>query len=244
MSFIRALAQRRLEPEWLDVLPAADPRACRSRRDLRRVNFLMGHRGILRRCLRDALVDNAPRRIVELGAGDGTLMLALARDLAAQWPGVSVQFIDQQDLVQGDTRASFRQLGWQVECVSADLLSWMRQRRDPRPDVILANLVLHHFGETALRDLLSEVAAATDMFIAVEPRRSALALAGGRALGLIGCNDVTRHDAVVSVQAGFRDGDLSRLWPREGEWRLAESTAGLFSHLFVAQRLSEPARAQ
>ena len=230
------LAERRLEPEWLDVLPAADPRACRSRRDLRRVNFLMGHRGILRRSLREATAAKVPRRIVELGAGDGTLMLGLARDLVAEWPGVTVQLIDQQDLVQRDTLAEFERLGWTIETVRSDLLSFMRGNRGRRADLMLANLVLHHFEEAPLRELFAEIAGATDRFVALEPRRSALALAGGRALGLIGCNDVTRHDAVVSVQAGFRDRDLSRLWPDDGKWGLTESPAGLFSHLFIARR--------
>ena len=34
---------RVLEPEWLDALPHEDPRARRSRRDLVRVNALMGN---------------------------------------------------------------------------------------------------------------------------------------------------------------------------------------------------------
>ena len=38
---------RRLEAEWLDVLPASDPRAARSRRDLVRVNALMGNARIV-----------------------------------------------------------------------------------------------------------------------------------------------------------------------------------------------------
>ena len=43
--------ERCVEPEMLDRLPAADPEAIRSRSDLRRVNRLMGHAGIIRRAL-------------------------------------------------------------------------------------------------------------------------------------------------------------------------------------------------
>jgi hypothetical protein len=56
-------------------------------------------------------------------------------------------------------------------------------------------------------------------------------------LGLIGANAVTRHDAAVSVRAGFQGGELSALWPADPRWRLRECRAGLFSHLFLAQRL-------
>jgi hypothetical protein len=76
----------------------------------------------------------------------------------------------------------------------------------------------------------------TPLFVACEPRRSSMALAGSRLLGFIGCNDVTRHDAVVSVRAGFSDGELSDAWPAGPGWSLEERPAPPFSHLFVARR--------
>ncbi len=71
---------RIVEPEWLDTMPADDPRAIRTRSDLVRINWVMQHRWIIQNTLRRALT--APRRIVELGAGDGTLLLGLDRTLA------------------------------------------------------------------------------------------------------------------------------------------------------------------
>jgi hypothetical protein len=64
-----------------------------------------------------------------------------------------------------------------------------------------------------------------------DPRRSARSLLFSRLLWVIGCNQVTRHDAVVSIRAGF---ELSRLWPADQSWTLQENPAGWFSHLFVA----------
>ncbi|HUQ53073.1 MAG TPA: hypothetical protein VM692_12685, partial [Gammaproteobacteria bacterium] len=61
---------RRVLPELLDELAPNDPRARRSRRDLRLVNRIMGHPLLLARAL-DAVVTRAPLRLVELGAGDG-----------------------------------------------------------------------------------------------------------------------------------------------------------------------------
>ena len=65
-----------------------------------------------------------------------------------------------------------------------------------------------------------------------------MSLAGSHLLGLIGCNDVTRHDAVVSVHAGFRDAEISRGMAARLErlGTLHETAAGAFSHLFVARR--------
>jgi hypothetical protein len=46
---------------------------------------------------------------------------------------------------------------------------------------------------------------------------------------------VTRHDAVVSVRAGFRDDELTAIWPRDARWRIEERGRGLFSHAFTAR---------
>jgi len=101
---------------------------------------------------------------------------------------------------------------------------------------MLANLFLHHFAKAPLSELLRLAAARTNLFIACEPRRSSLARTASRWLGLVGCNAVTRHDAVVSVCAGFVGQEISGCWPAETQWALSENPAGLFSHCFVAQR--------
>src|SRR5215813_973233 len=47
----RMIPARRLEPEWLDQLPATDPGAIHTRRDLRRINALLRHPAIMERVL-------------------------------------------------------------------------------------------------------------------------------------------------------------------------------------------------
>ena len=92
---------RRSSPEILDDLPPADPRAIRSRRDLQRVNRVMGSCGILTRAIRRALnpaPHKAPLRLLELGAGDGTLALRIAKRLATSWPAVELTLLDRQAL--------------------------------------------------------------------------------------------------------------------------------------------------
>ena len=107
----------------------------------------------------------------------------------------------------------------------------------PICDAVVANLFLHHFSAPQLAGLLAGAARRAKVFIALEPRRSVWALAVSRMLWVIGCNGVTRHDAPVSVRAGFAGGELSRLWPAAEGWSLVERRAGWFSHLFVAQRV-------
>jgi 2-polyprenyl-3-methyl-5-hydroxy-6-metoxy-1,4-benzoquinol methylase len=236
--------QRAVGAEILDELPPTDARAIRSRRDLRRVNFVMGSCGILSRTLRDALASSAhraPLRILELGAGDGSLALRLAGRLSRSRPEAELTLLDRQALLAEPTGIAFAHLGWTLRALTVDVFEWARsptqQRLTDRWDVILANLFLHHFETDALRELLAAVADRCDAFIACEPRRSLTALIGSRLLPALGVSRDTLHDAVVSVRAGFRGDELSRMWPgRPRGWKVAERPAGLFSHLFVAAR--------
>ncbi len=231
--------QRDVQPEILDDLLPGDALAVGSRADLRRLNAIMGHEALLwaamRRHLDFATLSSRPLRIVELGAGDGTLLLRVARRCAASGVIAHVILLDRQDLVSAATHRAFAALKWSVEGVTTDILSWL-ERDVPPVDVMLANLLLHHFPDLELARLLEMAASKTRLFIACEPRRSARALMVSRWLGLIGCNAVTRHDAVVSVRAGFSGYDLTALWPADPAWLVHEQAAGLFSHCFTAQR--------
>jgi hypothetical protein len=64
-------------------------------------------------------------------------------------------------------------------------------------------------------------------------------LLGSHLVGLLGCNAVTRNDAVLSVHAGFRDAELTAAWPTAGAWEIDEYPAGLFTHCFLAKRSGE-----
>ena len=225
---------RVLQPELLDILPADNPEAARSRADLRRVNAWMGHRRILVRALQTLPAANV-HRVIELGAGDGTFTLSLARNPSARWPNIEITLLDQQRLVARETEESFRRLGWRPRVVQADVFDWL-DAESQTADLVLANLFLHHFKEGELQRLLRAVAERTTCFVALEPRRHLVPRLGCELLWLIGCNRVTRHDARLSVRAGFRGQELSSLWPRASGWHVREQSAGMFSHLFTATR--------
>jgi len=225
---------RRLEPELLDQLPADDPRAIRSRRDLRRVNAWMLNAGRMAGLLRTYIDAEPPRTLVDLGAGDGQFMLQVAQRLAPRWPNVTVVLLDRQNIVSDATRAAFSALQWRVEPTSADVFDFLS--RTPPVDIITANLFLHHFADEALARLLGRAAELARLVVACEPRRAKFVVRASRLLWAIGCNEVSVHDAVVSARAGFNAKELSALWPRRGEWELHEHDAGLFTHCFVARR--------
>jgi hypothetical protein len=276
---------RTLHPELLDDLSANDPGAIGSRRDLRRLNTLMGHVTIIARSLKKVFPNTPPSQILEIGAGDGQLLLRVAQSLSSRKssrciesqlnhnpgsaiqfhplpkgegrgegeensidrpisisqqipavrPPVDVLFIDLKNLLRYETKAEFATLNWRVNSIEADIFNWLKDS-STKTDVTIANLVLHHFTDAQLTLLFSELAEKTRAFVAAEPRRSRWPLICSRLLGVIGCNAITRHDAPVSVRAGFNGRELSALWPRSNEWELTERRAGLFSHLFVARR--------
>lgn len=224
--------KRIVQPELLDELPPDDPLAIHSRQDLRRVNAWMGHHRLMAQTLTELVAVHPPNQITELGAGDGDFLLRVAQKITPRWPRVEAMLIDLQNNVSGDTLAAFQSLSWRADTITADVFAWPLIKSD----LVIANLFLHHFEEARLAELLHLVAHRTNLFIAIEPRRGLWPSTCSRLLWAIGCNDVTRHDAVVSVRAGFAGRELSRLWPDQPGWQLTEKSAGAFSHLFIARK--------
>ena len=250
--------KRIVKPELLDELPPDDPSAIHSRRDLRRINAWMRNHAIMANALQTAVNGQTPKQITELGAGDGDFLLRVARRLSSfgvpsrtspdgpnrpkpglratgAWNEVKVTLLDRQKIVTPQTLAAFASLGWRAEAVVADVFDWPQT---PAPaEIVVANEILHHFDDARLAGLLRVIAGRTHLFIAIEPSRAPWPLFCSRLLWAIGCNSVTRHDATVSVRAGFVREELSALWPDKRNWQLTEQRASWFSHLFIAQKV-------
>lgn len=238
---------RMVTAERLDGLTADDPDAMRSRRDLQRVHRVMGTRTILLRGLMAMTARHPkemPLRVLEIGAGDGSLMLGVAQALRPCCSSVELTLLDRQALIDPTTITRYRDVGWAVIEEVGDVLDWAAGNTDlpgaaaPTPwDLIVANLFLHHFEDAQLALILGTIANKSRQFFACEPRRDWLALAASHMVGCIGANHVTREDSVISVHAGFNGHELSALWPPQGgPWQLREYSAGLFSHCFRAER--------
>jgi SAM-dependent methyltransferase len=221
---------RHIEREWLDHLAPADPRALRARRDLRRINSWMLQSVIMARLL----IRHAPdrtRKLLDLGAGDGTFLLRVARRLG--WRGVTATLVDRHNAVSNETLAAFNSLTWNVEIATGDVIEFLEWPAGF--DVISVNLFLHHLADQDLVRLMGRAAQCAPLFVACEPERAPWAHFASRQLWAIGCGEVTRHDAPASVRAGFAGRELSSLWPKEESWELHER-ARLFTHCFVARK--------
>lgn len=187
------MPDRTVVPEILDHLPSDDPRAVRSRRDLRMINSLMGNeRWILRSVSRFS--EAIPHGISEIGAGDGHL----TRRLAEKFPATIIHAYDLSPAPPD--------LPPNIHWHKGDLFSI-----DPPPSggILIANLFLHHFEGDMLRQL-GKISENFRALIFSEPAR-------GRFPHLLGnlmhplVNHVTRHDMHVSIDAGFIPGELPRL---------------------------------
>lgn len=207
--------ERRLRAEWLDQLPAHDPRVIRCRRDLRLINWLMGnHRWIMRQLAGFPGVEC--EGIIELGAGDGALLCRIHR----RWPARRLTGIDLAPRPDGLPTA----IQWRTEDVLGEGTVWPG-------GILLCNLVLHHFSRAQIESLAARTRGFQALIIC-ESLRDVNVLRRSRWLHpLLG--DLTQHDMEVSLEAGFLPGELP-LWLglNPGDWTIRES-----SNLFGAHRL-------
>ena len=176
---------RILRPELLDSLPPDSPEAAASRRDLVRLNRFMGNPDWFVRTLPP--LARPGERALELGAGDGSLALALA---GAGLPADALDRIPAPPAWPASAR-------WHV----ADLRAFAGWDAYP---LVLGNLILHHFDDAALAALGTELDRHARVLVFNEPVRHwrcrLLWAVGSR---LHRASPVTRHDGRVSIAAGF-----------------------------------------
>ena len=137
--------KRRLEAELLDHLAADDPAAIASRRDLERINLAMRAPAIMAAALARL---RQPRRLIDLGGGDGRFLLRVARQLP-EWRGVTALVADRQALLADRTRADFAALGWRCEIAQGDIFDTLNAMDGA---LVTANLFLHHLDDAALEE--------------------------------------------------------------------------------------------
>jgi 2-polyprenyl-3-methyl-5-hydroxy-6-metoxy-1,4-benzoquinol methylase len=211
--------KRVLTPEWLDSLPPWSPEAVRSRRDLVRLNRIMGNPAWFARTAPP--LARPGEQALELGAGDGTLSLSLRA------AGLPVDALDRFP-APGAWPAA---VPWHV----TDLLQFGRWAEYP---IVVGNLILHHLDAPALAALGAKLDQTARVLVFNEPLRhlrARLLWAVGAPLG--GAGPVTRHDGRVSIEAGFRADELPcALGLAPARWRCRVSTTFLGAYRFVALR--------
>jgi hypothetical protein len=187
------MMNRVVVPELLDSMSHDDPEAIRSRRDLRRINLLMGNERWICRAV-SKFPEIANRGIVEIGAGDG----GLCNRLQKQFPTAPVAAYD--------LAPAPKDLNAKIKWHQGDIFTMSPPTTG---GVLIANLFLHHFeGETLLE--LGRWVSGFDILIFNEPDRASFPHLLGKLMHPF-INRVTRHDMHVSIRAGFTTGEMIHL---------------------------------
>ena len=223
---LKGMQARVVIPELLDGLAFDDPAARHNRRDLRRLNALMGNFSWFATALSE--VWQPGQRWLELGSGDGSLGRFLGRRFApGDWHVTGVDFWP---------RAADWPGAW--EWRQTDALAFAEAAEG-----VSVNLLLHQFSAPELARLGERWNESNGprMLLLNEPLRRPHCLWLARASFLLGQNHVTRHDALVSVRAGFRRGELARLLGLDAQtWALAETETLLGASRLIAVRKERP----
>ena len=182
--------QRTLQPELLDSLPPEHPDALHNRRDIRLINRMVGNYRWLERTVPSLL--RPAEAVLEIGAGTGELGLRLTRR------GVSIAGLD----LWPRPKSWPSDRPWHCE----DLRTFDRYGDYA---VIVGNLIFHQFSDSDLAALGTRLGRSARVIVACEPHRRRISQILYRAFApLLGANHVSRHDAHVSIAAGFRAGEL------------------------------------
>lgn len=210
-------------PEKLDSLSEDDRAAHANRSDLRRINCLMGNFRWLRKTLRGRLPTGG--HATEWAAGDGGFGVYLIRR-RKRWD-MSLTGIDL----------------WRRPAEWPENWKWNRKNlldldQDEITDVVVGNFILHQFEDAQLAELGGLLKSEARLLCFNETTRSHLAIFLGRLVGWVfAMHPVTRHDAEVSVRAGFCGEELPQLLGlSEAEWSWQIETTLRGSYRMVAER--------
>ncbi|CAN5882687.1 hypothetical protein BH11VER1_BH11VER1_05360 [soil metagenome] len=212
---------RQVLPELLDALPHDDPAAIQSREELHFINQIMGNHRWICRTLHQR--EHKHERILELGAGDGSLARHAWRAGVAspeQWSAL--------DLAPAPVDWPSDAIWYQGDLFARPVL--------PDAEIVVANLFLHHFENDSLQRLGARLPETCRLFIACEPARRRLhSLQGHLLSALVDLGPVTHHDMLVSIQAGFLHDELSRALGLK-DWQTRVSTTAMGAYRFAAWR--------
>lgn len=215
--------ERSIEPELLDSLPPDAPEALHNRRDLRWTNAVMRNHAWFARIL--PRLARQGERILEVGAGTGELGLRLASC------GLHVDGLDLWPRPQRWPRSH----AWH----RADLRVFDRWADYP---IVIGNLIFHQFSREDLRNVGARLQEHARLIIACEPHRRRVSQLAYRAIApLLGANQVSLHDAHVSIAAGFRGSELAdALGLHSPAWNVRSRVTLIGAYHTIAHREGDP----
>ena len=183
------------------------------------VNRWLGGDRALRRALRPLLDEAAEQRLLDVGAGNAQVALALARWAARRgrrWRIVALDHHAQTALL-ACRRVARRPAQPGVQVARGDGLRL--PFRDRAFDAAFSMLTLHHLEDDAAVALVREMARVARRVVVVNDlERSLPALLGAQLLAATVWrrSPITRHDGPLSVRRAFTPGELLAIGERAG----------------------------
>jgi SAM-dependent methyltransferase len=155
---------------------------------------------------------SAPLRVLDIGSGSCDIPLAVSRWARAQ--GIALEFTCLEPAQHAATiaRARLAEAGAPgIQLLQEDAFA----HRPAEPyDCAVSSMCFHHFDDARILALLRRLRVfVRDSVLINDLRRSRLASLGARLL-LVGSPAGVRHDALLSIQRGFRVDELSALLRR------------------------------
>lgn len=198
--------QRAVIPEYLDKLPHDHGEAIASRRALRFFNWFLNTDSWFKGEILARLQEG--ESLLEVGAGEGRLSGTLFEAVRKKGLKASVWTLLDAQPVFSRRREAFN---YTVE----DLLLF---RGYDDASLIFGNMILHHFSSRELERLGEAFNRHARLLVFQEPARRKLTYGLCRLFSLP-LGRVTRHDAPVSIRAGFRGEELPEwLGLKAGAW--------------------------
>ena len=220
------IRERSREPEILDDLELTGNDLTENLRELGKVNRLLGGHQIAVRAVSEILRDDPKSnwRIADLGCGGGDTLSALARHPKFKKLKFELVGLDANQTAVNFARketAKFKN----IEFVCADLFKeWPVEEFD----IVLFNLVLHHFSDEQIVQLLQRAAANSRFIVINDLQRNWIPYQLFRLTSrVLRFSHISRHDGKLSVKKSFTKNDWTRLLNKAGlrkfklQWRWA-----------------------
>lgn len=211
MPFIRSPARLEHGKEQLDELGANAAELPGALADLARINAALLGTRLTSRCLDDLLAAESPRTpltLLDVGCGGGELTASVARRAGRDGRPVTAIGLDRNPAVVAHAR---RRFGALLDLREGNILAL--ELPDNGVDVASCSLLLHHLEPDEAVRALRELRRVARLGVVVNDLvRSRIGLAGARTLiRLATRNQVTRHDALVSVRRAYTRVELLEL---------------------------------
>jgi hypothetical protein len=202
------------EPEQMDVVTEPGPELREDLRNLEKLNRWFGSHALVLRFCRKWFRRGGRYRVVDLATGFGDLPRVMVRWARQNGVDLQVEAWDFSAATLSLAREASRDYP-EIEFFQGDVREWVAHGP---ADAVFFSLALHHFGEEEAEGILRRLAGCGVRRVMVSDLRRCRGLQIGVWLltALLMRNEMTRHDARLSVRRAFSAAEMKDLAVRAG----------------------------